>query len=38
MEAQENFRKHMASMGQINRHWPKINAISCIAKSLAPDE
>lgn len=29
LEAQENFRSHMANMGEINRRWPKFNAINC---------
>lgn len=28
-EAQDNFRRHMASMSEINRNWPKFNAINC---------
>jgi hypothetical protein len=28
-EAQENFRRNMANMGEINRNWPKFNAINC---------
>ena len=28
-EAQESFLKHMASIGEMHRNWPKFNAINC---------